>query len=251
MEVMQVAGADLTGWAFDYETMAADVAQEARAVVDRHRARSRAYFMDTGRDLIAIKERLEHGLFQKWVEAEIGLPIRTAQNFMRAASALGHKSETVAHLPQGVLYQLAAQSTPAPLREEIVSRIESGEPLSPHQIRGIVAKARKEAREQKEAAKLSPEERRLQVKRKKEREARRQREHQEYLRETEDRTKQKKDAAAELAVIMVAGLDEESLRRAYKLLGDVDSYMMRAAIVEQYGPTFDQTQDAALEPADA
>lgn len=51
--------------AFDYEQLDDATALEAKAIVERYRARTETYIFDTGRDLIAIKERLEHGLFLK------------------------------------------------------------------------------------------------------------------------------------------------------------------------------------------
>lgn len=43
--------------AFDYTEMGADTAREARAAVERYRGRTKAYVMDTGRDLERLTER--------------------------------------------------------------------------------------------------------------------------------------------------------------------------------------------------
>jgi hypothetical protein len=149
---------------FDYGAMDRETAEEARAVVTRFRERAQSYVMDTGRDLLAMKERLGHGLFLKWVEAEMGLTPRSAQNAMQAAAQLGAKSETVSHLPPTALYKLAAPSTPSEVREGILSRIEAGEALTPHQIMGEVREAKEATKKrvaaEKEAARraaLSPE----------------------------------------------------------------------------------------------
>lgn len=130
--------------AFDYGAMDADLARDARAVVERHRARTKAYVLDTGRDLISVKERLGHGNYLPWLRAEMGLEPRTAQNFTLAAERLGAKSEIVSHLPPTVLYKLAA--APEPVREGIVRRIEEGEPIAPEAILAEVDKAREAAK---------------------------------------------------------------------------------------------------------
>src|SRR3954468_22175338 len=86
---------------FDYSTIPADVAKEARAVAARINERNRAAqaaILETGRDLLAIKERLEHGRFLAWIDAEFGMTPRTAQNYMQAASEFGAKSEIISYL---------------------------------------------------------------------------------------------------------------------------------------------------------
>lgn len=131
---------------FDYGAMDANTAREARAIVERYRGRTRSYMMDTGRDLVAMKGRLDHGLFQRWLKAEMGLEPRTAQNFMQAAEQFGSKSEIVSHLPATVIYQLAAPSTPEPVRAAVLRRIEAGETIAPAAILDEVREAREEAK---------------------------------------------------------------------------------------------------------
>ena len=47
---------------FDYDQLDDAAANQAKAVVERYRERQKAYVIDTGRDLLAVKDRLEHGL---------------------------------------------------------------------------------------------------------------------------------------------------------------------------------------------
>ena len=49
----------------------------------------------------------------------------SARNFMRVATEFGGKSGTVPDLPSAVLYQLAAPSTPEPIREEFMREAEA------------------------------------------------------------------------------------------------------------------------------
>ncbi|MGU3666082.1 hypothetical protein ACLBX9_18010 [Methylobacterium sp. A49B] len=151
---------------FDYERLDDAAANEAKAVVERYRDRQKAYVIDTGRDLLAIKARLEHGLFLEWVQAEMGMTPRSAQRAMGAAEVLGDKSDTVSYLPPSVLYELSAPSTPEPVRAAVLRRIEAGETVRPEKILHDVREGRDRARQQiaieKEAARravLSQEER--------------------------------------------------------------------------------------------
>ena len=151
---------------FDYEQLDDAAANEAKAVVERYRDRQKAYVIDTGRDLLAIKARLEHGLFLEWVQSELGMTPRSAQRMMSAAEVLGDKSDTVSYLPPTVLYELSAPSTPEPVRAAVLRRIEAGESLPAekimHEVREGRDEVRKRASAEKEAARraaLTPEQR--------------------------------------------------------------------------------------------
>lgn len=104
-----------------------------------------------GRELLSVKEMLPHGQFHPWLEAEFGMSPRSAQNYM-AAVGLYDKNETVALLEPSVIYALAAPSTPEPVRQEILTKIESGEKLPPFAVKSIIAEAkRKQAEESRPA----------------------------------------------------------------------------------------------------
>jgi len=102
-----------------------------------------ASVLEIGRDLLAVKEQLEHGQFREWLSCEFGM---TAQNYMQAARAFGDKSEIISLLPQALVYQLAAPSTPAPVRDEIVKRFDSGEHIHASEIKFALREARKAER---------------------------------------------------------------------------------------------------------
>lgn len=218
--------------AFDYQEMDAATADEAQAIVYRFRSRQRTYIMDTGRDLIAMKERLEHGLFTKWVEGALGMTARSAQNYMQAASVLGDKSETVSLLPPTTLYKLAAPSTPAPLRDEIVRRLEAGEALTSKAIEGQLWTARAEAKRAQIDAKLAPEERKRRAKAKRTSEAKRLRDHEKWRTEQDERTAAREAANKELAEILVRFLDQDAYRRVYDLIPGINTYDLRTALAE-------------------
>ena len=132
---------------FEYEQLDDAAANEAKAVVERYRDRQKAYVIDTGRDLLAIKARLEHGLFLEWVQAEMGMTPRSAQRAMIAAEVLGDKSDTVSYLPPSVLYELSAPSTPEVVRAAVLRRIEAGEAVRPEKILHDVREGRDRVRQ--------------------------------------------------------------------------------------------------------
>jgi Protein of unknown function (DUF3102) len=53
--------------------------------------------IETGRDLVAIKEKMPHGDFQLWIDAEFQMSPRTAENYMNAAKFVEGKNATVAY----------------------------------------------------------------------------------------------------------------------------------------------------------
>lgn len=78
-----------------------------------------------GLDLIAVKEKLEHGLFGQWLAAEFEMSDVTAHRFMSVASRMG-KSFTVKDLSPTVLYALAAPSTPDEVVEKATTKAVAG-----------------------------------------------------------------------------------------------------------------------------
>ena len=75
-----------------------------------------------GERLLEVKELLQHGQFQLWLEKEFSWSERTARNFMNVAQNL--KSATVADLriSSKALYLLASPSTPENVRKELISK---------------------------------------------------------------------------------------------------------------------------------
>ncbi|MGU3330315.1 hypothetical protein ACLBXB_25660 [Methylobacterium mesophilicum] len=217
---------------FDYDQLDDAAANQAKAVVERYRERQKAYVIDTGRDLLAVKERLEHGLFLEWVQAEMQMTPRSAQRAMGAAEVLGAKSDTVSYLPPSILYALSAPSTPAPVRDGIVERIEAGEMLPPRKVEWMLHEARARARQEQADAKLAPEERRRRAKSKRETEARRKREHEKWRQEQDERRDREKARAVELAGILAPLLDDETYSRVYRLIHEVHLSDMRAALID-------------------
>jgi hypothetical protein len=79
-----------------------------------------------------------HGEWLPWLEAEFGWTDETARRFMNVAKMA--KSHTVLdmEIPMGALYQLAAPSTPEPVRQIALEAITNGEKVTPGHIREMV-----------------------------------------------------------------------------------------------------------------
>ena len=73
--------------------------------------------------LQVVKERLPHGQFLPWLQAEFGMSRMTANHFMHVAEKFAHKCPNLLHLPATILYELASPST----NEHIIEQVEKGE----------------------------------------------------------------------------------------------------------------------------
>ena len=85
--------------------------------------------IEVGYDLIDVKERLSHGEFGTWIDAEFGMSMRTAQNFMSAVRMIGSfgmAPEIVQAIPQKLLYQLASPKVPGEIVIDVIEQIEQG-----------------------------------------------------------------------------------------------------------------------------
>lgn len=131
---------------FDYSALDPKIADEIRRATDsiKHRESSIGKeIIGIGVDLIAVKTKLGHGQFGRWLAAEFDWEERTARRFMSVAEAFKDKSASVSDLLPTTLYALAAPSTPAAIREEIVDRRGRGEYLADHVIKSMVTEAKR------------------------------------------------------------------------------------------------------------
>lgn len=206
---------------FDCSTLPVDVAEEAKAAVKRIRERNQKYLIETGRDLLAMKERLGHGDFGPWLQSEFTMNERTAQNYMRVALEFGDKPEIVSLLPPTTVYALAAPSTPEPVRLDIVTRLKAGEAIASDAIIQTIRDSRAAERKAKADAKLSPEElKQRQQKERRQRKSREQREA-EWAREREEgkQLMMRRAKAVQTAAQMVIGrLESDALKDLVLLL---------------------------------
>lgn len=129
--------------AFDYgrlETDGRKVAQAAAKSIRARMARTAEDLVAIGAELRRVKASLGHGVFLKWIDAELGISDRTARNLMRVAETFADKAETISDFAPSVLYALASPSTPETVRELVAERATAGEPVTIDDIRQMTAK---------------------------------------------------------------------------------------------------------------
>lgn len=212
---------------FDYSTMPDDVASEARAIAERVLRRNKKMMeaaVETGRDLLRVRDSLERGLFNKWVEQECGIPSSTAYRWINVAERLADKLPTVGKLPPTVVYALAAPSTPAPIREEVVQRLEAGEEIAPASILSTISDARKAEEIAKADAKLTEEQRRKKAQKEKRQKRDREKEEAERQRqrEAEKAKRLRQWQAARTASALITNMLGDRLGDLAELLEEAD-----------------------------
>ena len=116
---------------WNYGGVPAVDARRCRAAYEtivKHQRNMAGNIIAVGKELIAVKARLEHGQFGDWIKHHFEWSARTAQGMMQAAEVFG-KCENFAHLSidTSALYLLSSDSCPDELREDILERAGSGE----------------------------------------------------------------------------------------------------------------------------
>jgi hypothetical protein len=144
---------------FDYSDLPSGIAGELKTTADTIRRLKRQVGADIvaiGINLIAVKDRLKdrlgHGWFGEWLEAEFSWSPRTARRFMLVAEHFAGKTDSVSVLEPTTLYLLTSPSTPMSIRTQVTERLDRGEPTSDRMVRNLVKKAKDQerAREQEE-----------------------------------------------------------------------------------------------------
>lgn len=103
-----------------------------REAADRLRARMNRTAQDIveiGRELIAVRERIDEGRFAAWIEAEFKMSRATAYRFIHVAENMGAHASCLSPETRfgfGVLYELASPSTP----KKFVPRSPCASPLA-------------------------------------------------------------------------------------------------------------------------
>ncbi len=137
---------------FTYSDLPAPISAEVEAATTRIRERLTRQVKDiieTGCDLQEVKDKLQHGQFEAWLNSEFGMAVRTAQRFMRASEWAQDKNDIVSHLTPTTVYMLSAKSTPEGVHEQVVERLERGLPAEPEYVRHVVHEAKLREREAK------------------------------------------------------------------------------------------------------
>ena len=86
-----------------------------------------------------MKERLGHGNFLPWLDAEFGMSERSSRRFMEVARSYGSKSATVADLAPKALYELASANVD--VQAEVERRIAEGEIVTVAEVQRLKREA--------------------------------------------------------------------------------------------------------------
>jgi hypothetical protein len=87
------------------------------------------------RDLFRYKR--EVGGFQGWVQSRLGMSDRQAHRLIAVYERLGGKSDEFIALSREALFQLAAPSTPEPVRQEVERLLVDGQPVTAADIKRL------------------------------------------------------------------------------------------------------------------
>jgi DUF3102 family protein len=225
---------------FDYSNIPDGDARDLQAAAARVRSLVRmmtADIIEVGKELLHAKSKLKRGQFGDWLEAEFTMTERTAQNYMRAAERFGDKSEIVSLLQPSAVYMLAALSTPESATDDVIRRVERGEPMSPAAVRLVVNNAKFEQRSAQAKAKRALEEAKLSPR------ARKSREEKRRERERQRQDIERERAAASAAVVDLIALLRQKLGddagRFAELVKVIGWYSNLAELAEQLGKTLD------------
>lgn len=137
---------------FDYSSLSETDRDEVRAATARIRVRMTRTVEDIieiGRDLILAKNKIGHGGFLRWIEAEFGMGIWSADKFMQVADRFGDKIVNFTNLSPSVLYALAAPSTPDDVVDEIKDRAANGEHVGVKELKEKLKEQKARAKDAK------------------------------------------------------------------------------------------------------
>lgn len=151
---------------FNYSTLSPDAVSDLQSTAARLRSqitKSTADMIAIGRVLVAIKDRIERGQFTTWVEAEVGVSIRTAQGYMRFADIAATKGEMVSLLPPPTVRLLASKSTPPEIVDQVLASAQGGRIVPESAVREMIEDDRHEKREAKAEAARTARRKRLKI----------------------------------------------------------------------------------------
>lgn len=104
-----------------FQPAIAKLAEEAAGRIRSHSESGRRSVVEIGKELLAMKRKLGHGLFGKWIDAEFDMSAKSAQNYMNLAR-MAEKSGAVPGLSDTSLQLLAAPGVDA-VRDKIIKTI--------------------------------------------------------------------------------------------------------------------------------
>lgn len=95
------------------------------SIVKSINSRTKAHYVETGRDLIRASEILPHGKLGPWLKENFGWSPSTARNYMNAAKFVD-KSAKAADLQPSAVMALSAPSVPEAIVNEVLADLDAG-----------------------------------------------------------------------------------------------------------------------------
>lgn len=126
---------------FDYSDVPAVDARRCQASYEAIGKRQRRMAEDIiaiGKELIAVKARLPHGLFGDWLQHHFAWSERTARRLMEVGEVFKTASVADLTIDQTALYLLAEDSCPDDVREQVLEQARSGEVITPVTVKQAI-----------------------------------------------------------------------------------------------------------------
>jgi Protein of unknown function (DUF3102) len=133
MNRMPVSEIDRNTKVFDYTNLDVEISQFVRQQTGEIQAlvkRTAQDIIEIGQKLNAVKDKLKHGRFTDWIEAEFHWSYPTAARFMQVADRFGSQIYQIDKFAPSAMYELAAPSTPKPALEEAIAIAATGENIT-------------------------------------------------------------------------------------------------------------------------
>ena len=241
---------------FDYTGFAPALTDDLRATAESIRKsihKTLADIVAIGNELIFANDKIEHGSFVPWVEKEIGIPIRTAQNYMNAARfAAEHKNEMISFLSPTTIYRLAVPGIPVEIVEGVLAHAQAGETVTDAAVRDTIKDAKRKQQEAKKSERRA-------LRRTSEYKGKRERRIQHEKEKYEHERRQREAAADAIAREFLDRIGAENLRWFHEK-SETDYWMVLDAIKKivagdvepsERAPTDDVTASAQARKAEA
>jgi hypothetical protein len=217
---------------FDYSAISQSLVPNLQAqakLIKNMIAKTTAGLIEVGRNLIAVKQQLDHGQFINWVEIEVGIVKRTAQSYMAIARLAEAKGATVALLPPTTAHKLAAFSAPVEVVDHVLDRAVNGEIVPDGEVEEMFKNARNQRKQTKKKdwrsrVASAAAYRRSEAGRKKEELCRLEREHQ---------RKRRQEEASRIAADLIRELGSAGATRIVELMSSDLAYDVLAKLRKQ------------------
>ena len=188
--------------------------------------------IEIGRNLVAVKQQLDHGQFMDWVEIEVGIVKRTAQSYMAIARLADAKGATVALLPPTTAHRLAAISAPVEVVDHVLDRAVNGVIVPDGEVEEMFRNARNQRKQAKKKDRRSrvasaSAYRRSEAGRRKE----------ELCRlEREDQRKRRQEEASSIAADLIQEIDSTGATRVVAMMSSDIADDVLAELRKQLSP---------------